>query len=118
MIVVKKCECYHTRERIVYDPYLELQKFIKIEGECGGTKERDICYCKGDRCQCDIYPYIKQKALEEKELKQNAKQKDKNLNHIKESLEFYLDSHEENGVVYIPKFMIEKMIEELKIYEK
>lgn len=34
--------------------------------------------------------------------------------HIKESLEFYLDSHEENGVVYIPKFIVEKIIEELK----
>lgn len=51
---------------------------------------------------------------EKKEFKQNAKQKDKNLNHIKESLEFYLDSHEENGVVYIPKFIVKKMIEELK----
>lgn len=107
---MKKCECYHARERVVYDPYLESKSFVEIKGECWGTKERDICYCKGDKCQCDIYPHVKQKALKEKELKQ----KDNNLKHIKESLEFYLDSHEENGVVYIPKFMVEKMIEELK----
>lgn len=90
------------------------QRFVEIEGECWGTKERDICYCKGDKCKCDIYPDIKQKALKEKQSKQNAKQKDNNLKHIKESLEFYLDSNEENGVVYIPKFIVEKIIEELK----
>mgnify|MGYP007128544785 FL=1 len=50
---MKKCECYHTR--IVYDPYTQSQRFTEIEGECWGTKERDICYCKGDKCQCDIY---------------------------------------------------------------
>lgn len=111
---MNKCECYHSQEKIVYDPYIQSQRFVEIEGECWGTKEREVCFCKGDKCQCDIYPHVKQKALKEKELKQNAKQKDKNLKHIKESLEFYLDSHEENGVVYIPKFIIEKMIEVLK----
>lgn len=111
---MKKCECYHGRERTVYDPYTESKRFVEIEGECWGTKERDICYCKGDKCQCDIYPYVKQKALKEEQSKQNIKQKTKNLKSLKESLEFYLDSCEENGVVYIPKFMIEKMIEEFK----
>lgn len=110
---MKKCECYHTREKTVYDAYAQYPRFIEVDGECWGTPERDICYCKGDKCKCDIYPYVKQKALEEKERRQNAKQKDKNLKHIKESLEFYLNSHEENGVVYIPKFMVEKMIGEL-----
>lgn len=111
---MKKCDCYHGRERTVYDPFTEYPRFIEIDGECWGTPERDICYCKGDKCKCDIYPYVKQKALEEKERKQNAKQKDNTLKHIKESLELYLNFNEENGVVYIPKFMVEKMIEELK----
>lgn len=31
------------------------------------------CYCKGDKCKYDIYPDIKQKALKEKQSKQNAK---------------------------------------------
>lgn len=107
---MKKCECYHTRERVVYDPYSESKRFVEIEGECWGTPEKDICYCKGDKCKCDCYPGIKQKALKEKQ----REQKGKNLKHIKESLEFYLNSNEENGVVHIPKFMVEKMIEELK----
>lgn len=111
---MKKCECYHAIERTLYNPYTP-QRYSVIDGECWGTKEKDRCNCKGDKCKCDFYPYIKQKAIvEEKERKQNAKQKDNNLKHIKESLEFYLDSHEENGVVYIPKFMVEKIIEELK----
>lgn len=110
---MKKCECYHEVERGIYNPYLDRTLVVK-EGECWGTKERDICSCKGDKCKCGFYPHIKQKALEEKERRQNAKQKDNTLKHIKESLEFYLDSHEENGVVYIPKFIVEKMIEELK----
>lgn len=114
MIVMKKCECYHTRERVVYDPYLELKRFVEFDGECWGTKEREICFCKGDKCKCDVYPYIKEKALEEKERKQNAEQKDNALKHIKESLEFYLDSYKECGVIYIPNCIVEKMIEELK----
>ena len=104
---MKKCECYHTRERVVYNPYTESQRYIEIEGECWGTPERDICYCKGDRCQCDCYPHIKQKALEEKQSK-------KGKIDIVQTLQHYLDFNEENGVVYIPKFVVEKMIEELK----
>ena len=55
---MKKCECYHTEERTVYDPYTGYPRFIEIYGECCGTPERDICYCKGDRCRCDYYPHI------------------------------------------------------------
>ena len=29
---------------------------------------------------------------------------------IKEKLKFYLDTNEENGVVYIPKFFVEKIV--------
>lgn len=107
---MKKCECYHIREKTFYDPYTESQKCIKIEGECWGTPKKDICYCKGDKCKCDCYPEIKQKALKEKQ----REQKDKNLKHIKKALEFYLDSHEKSGVVYIPKFVVENMIKELR----
>lgn len=104
---MKKCECYHTRERVVYDPYLELKRFVEIVGECWGTKERDICYCKGNKCQCDIYPDIKQKALEEKQSKRGKVD-------IVRTLQHYLDSNEEDGVACIPKVTIEKIIEELK----
>lgn len=32
---------------------------------------------------------------------------------IKKDLKYYLDTNEENGVVYIPKFIIENMIHKL-----
>lgn len=110
---MQNCEYYNEVERGIYNSYLNQRLVIK-EGQCWGTKERDICHCKGDKCKCGTYSYVKKKALKEEQSKQNIKQKDKHLNHLKESLEFYLDTHEENGVVYIPKFMIEKIIEEFK----
>lgn len=103
---MKKCECYHEVERGIYNPYLDRTIVVK-EGECWGTKERDICFCKGDKCQCDIYPEIKQKALKEKQSKRGKVD-------IVRTLQHYLDFNEEDGVVYIPKVTIEKMIEELK----
>ena len=33
-----------------------------------------------------------------------------NIDNIKKTLKYYLDTNEENGVVYIPKFVIEKII--------
>lgn len=104
---MKKCEYYHTKERTVYDPYTQSPRFIEIDGECWATKERDICYCKGDKCRCDCYPHIKQKALEEKQSKKGKVD-------IVRTLQYYLDFSEENGVVCIPKVTIEKIIEELK----
>ncbi len=112
-----KCECYHEVVRETYDTFLN-QTFAVKEGECWGTKERDICFCKGDRCQCDIHPHVKQEALKEKQEQEHKKQHTKSVAYVKDSLNFYLDSHEENGVVYIPKFIIEKMIKELKDNEK
>lgn len=32
------------------------------------------------------------------------------LHEIKKDLKYYLDTNEENGVVYIPKFVIEKIV--------
>lgn len=107
---MKKCESYHTRERYIYDPHIPSIKHTVVEGECWGTMERDTCHCNGDRCQCNFYPEVRQKALEEK----YNKEKDKDIKHVKESLEFYLHSHAENGVVYIPEFMVKRMIKELK----
>ena len=34
----------------------------------------------------------------------------KNIDKVKTDLKYYLDTNEELGVVYIPKFIIEKMI--------
>jgi hypothetical protein len=34
----------------------------------------------------------------------------KKLDETKDTLKYYLDTNEENGVVYIPKFIVEKMV--------
>lgn len=36
---------------------------------------------------------------------------------IKTDLKYYLDNNEENGVVYIPKFIIDNMLKELEVNE-
>jgi hemerythrin-like domain-containing protein len=36
----------------------------------------------------------------------------KKVHKVIEDLRYYLDTNEENGVVYIPKFVIEKMVSE------
>lgn len=103
---MKKCECYHAIERTLYNPYTP-QRYSVIDGECWGTKEKDRCNCKGDKCKCDFYPYVKQKALKEKQSKRGKVD-------IVRTLQHYLDFNEENGVVCIPKVTIERMIEDLK----
>lgn len=111
---MKKCECYHEVARMLYSSILEQSYPTVIDGECWGTKERDVCNCEGNRSQCDFYPEVKAKALKEKQDKEIKKKHTKSVAYVKDSLNFYLDSYEENGVVYIPKFIVEKMIEELE----
>ena len=54
---MSKCDCYHTRTKIVYGhtgfgPYCR----ETTVGECWGTKERDECSCGGYTNKCDFYP--------------------------------------------------------------
>lgn len=114
---MQKCECYHEVERGIHNPYLNQRLVIK-EGQCWGTRERDICHCKGDKCKCGIYSYVKKKALKEEQSKQNIKQKDKNLNHLKESLEFYLDTQEINEINGLAIEALEKQIPKKPVTEK
>lgn len=46
-----KCDCYHTRESagdVIY-------------GFCSGTKECEICSCKGETSRCDFYSEKREK---------------------------------------------------------
>ena len=66
------CSCYHTRtERHYYTDYERgFNSAIGIKGdyedreipECWGTREKDVCSCKGDMCKCDFYEDIRKKA--------------------------------------------------------
>lgn len=50
MTNTEKCDCFHIEHSTPC---------------CWGTKEREQCSCGGDRCKCDQYPEIKEKALKE-----------------------------------------------------
>ena len=60
---MNKCDCYHIEEYF-FDGFL-----LSSESECWGTRERDRCFCGGDRTKCDFYPEIQEEALREQRLK-------------------------------------------------
>jgi hypothetical protein len=99
-----KCKCYEETWEII--GWLGPDEVIrKHRHRCNGTRERDECSCGGDRTKCDFYPEVREKAKkEESSIKLNE------IGKIKDELRYYLDTNEENGVVYIPKFIIEKIV--------
>ena len=104
----KKCDCYHTQPKLryTYNPITGHPiAHDVIVGVCWGTRETDECSCGGDRTKCDFYPEVREKAKNE-EHHVGFKEIDK----IKDELKYYLDTNEENGVVYIPKFIVEKIV--------
>lgn len=55
----KVCECYHEKKSVGYltHPWPGCPQQITITvGECWGTRERDMCSCKGNTSKCDFYP--------------------------------------------------------------
>lgn len=80
---MKKCECYFEEEHPMSQygnftsGYSRTTGLTTTIGYCNGTKERDVCNCKGDRCKCDFYPEIRAKANKEyKEVSKNTLEKD------------------------------------------
>lgn len=65
---MKKCDCYHKAEKIVFWPPDEAPMTVDT-GSCWGTRERDECSCGGNRTKCDFYPEVREKALKEQEPK-------------------------------------------------
>lgn len=57
--MANKCECYSEQETI---DYYSLNSDRRLVSRCNGTKERDVCSCKGDKTKCDFYPEIRKKA--------------------------------------------------------
>lgn len=63
-----KCDCYHTRKKLIYtyNPITRSPIPHDIEvGVCWGTKETDECNCDGDMTQCDFYPEVRKKGIRE-----------------------------------------------------
>lgn len=64
--------------------------------ECPFKKYGEECAAKLNKCALDLIN--RQKA---------------EIERLRVDLKYYLDNNEENGVVYIPKFVVEKRIKEL-----
>ena len=56
------CDCYEEKSvwRYRYEPILRrtLSKKVTIS-ICNGTREREECYCGGDRKKCDFYKEVR-----------------------------------------------------------
>lgn len=61
---MNKCDCYYEKTEIVGWLTPDEPKTVLIS-RCYGTKECDICTCRGDRSKCDFYPEVRKKAFEE-----------------------------------------------------
>jgi hypothetical protein len=64
---MQKCDCYDVAEEII-DWFADGSPKTDLVSRCFGTKERDICYCGGDRSKCDFYPEVREKAQKEVEI--------------------------------------------------
>ena len=58
-----QCECYYEEIEFYYKN--DYRKSQRIIGKCMGTKEREKCFCKGHKSECDFYDYIREQAKED-----------------------------------------------------
>lgn len=93
------CNCYHTTtERHYFNDYeLGYRAALGLSGKyedreiatCYGTKECEVCKCKGDRCKCDFYEDVRKKALIEYAKAQKVRSQKALTNRERKELEFY-----------------------------
>lgn len=66
MSLCKNYELY-DRYTFTYDTYTGARIPHKVTvGVCLGTKEQDECSCEGNRCNCDFYTDVREKAKQQK----------------------------------------------------
>ena len=56
------CECYKVEHKAVYSE--DGRCMIESEERCAGTKEMDVCDCRGNKLCCDFYPEKRRKGGE------------------------------------------------------
>ena len=77
----------------------------KDEYDCLKAKERKL-----EECKMEFASEIAIKELALLSEKKKCCNESEKLYKIRKDLEYYLDTHEECGVVYIPKFVIRRMV--------
>lgn len=66
MSLCKNYELY-DRYTFTYDTYTGAKIPHKVTvGVCLGTKDQDDCSCEGNRCNCDFYADVREKAKQQK----------------------------------------------------
>lgn len=66
MSLCKNYELY-DRYTFTYDTYTGARIPHKVTvGVCLGTKEQDECSCEGNRCNCDFYADVREKAKQQR----------------------------------------------------
>ena len=76
---MSKCDCYRVESEIhcfVDENGVPIYESINVP-RCLGTKEKDVCDCRGDKSKCNFYERVRAEATEEK----------KNLSTVKDVLE-------------------------------
>lgn len=98
-----KCKCYEecTIQKPLYNRFTGLREsyFEVTEGHCNGTRERDICYCNGDRLHCTHYPEVIKEAKEKQEIEDLKKNKN-NIKDIRKELEITKQFIKENNLEF------------------
>jgi hypothetical protein len=65
---MSKCDSYHLEPEQHYfvDEYgATIYENINVP-RCWGTKEKDVCDCRGDKSKCNFYERVRAEATEEK----------------------------------------------------
>ena len=57
------CECYKVEHKAVYSEDGRCR--IESEERCSGTKEMDMCNCRGNKLCCDFYPKKRREGIRE-----------------------------------------------------
>ena len=66
---------------------------------CNGTKERDVCSCKGDKSKCDFYENVRDESNLKKKLKETIKKIEDNPFNLLEELYKIIDCSLKNSSV-------------------
>lgn len=65
---MSKCDYYRIepeRHHFTYENGVMICEYINVP-RCLGTREKNVCYCDGNRSQCGFYGSVREKAAEEK----------------------------------------------------
>lgn len=65
---MSKCNCYRVESEIhcfVDENGVPIYESINVP-RCLGTKEKDVCDCRGDKSKCNFYERVRAEATEEK----------------------------------------------------